>query len=94
MGAEEEEKVRSNFNGSPGSFGIVHCHGRGNPAARIGRWPITLIENQDGPDFPPDRGGIDATVVNNVVMVGGRHEDRRGGRASLPERIQRNRQVD
>jgi hypothetical protein len=64
-----------------------------NPAGPVGRGPVALIEDQYGPHFPPDRCGVDPTAVDYVIMVWGRHEDRRGRRARLPQRIQSDREV-
>jgi hypothetical protein len=94
MGTEEEEEVRSNFNRSPGSFGIVHRLGGGDPAAPIRSRPVALVEDQYGPHFPPDRCGVDATVVDDVIMVWGGHEYWCCRRTRLPQSIQRYRQVD
>ena len=54
-GAEEEEEVGADLNGSAGLFGCVHCLYRSNPPAPVRCRPIRLLHDQHRPDLPPDR---------------------------------------
>src|ERR1700730_6701605 len=76
-GAEEEEEVGADLNGSAGLFGCVHCLYRSNPPAPVRHRPIRLLHDQHRPDLPPDRLSIDTVVIDDMAVVGRWYEQGR-----------------
>lgn len=88
VGTKEEEEIRSNFNRSARSLCVIHRLRRCDAATAICGWPVALIENEDGPHFPPDRSRVHTAVVDHVVVVWSWNEDWRCGGTGLSEREQ------
>ena len=73
--AEKEEEVGADLNGSASGFCVIHRMRISDTGLPIGRGPVTLIHNQDGPNFPPDGQRIDARIVNDVAVIWRGYED-------------------
>jgi len=73
--AEKEEEAGADLNGSASGLSVVHRMRISDAGLPIGGGPVTLIHNQDGPNFPPDGQCIDARIVYNVAVIWRGYED-------------------
>ena len=86
---KKQKEVRTNFNGSARRLRLIHQFRRCNTTASIRGGPITLLQDEDRPDFPPDVSRVDTGIVHNMAMVWRRYEDGCVWSSREAERIQR-----
>src|ERR1700722_2884099 len=72
---EEQEKIRRSFDRRTGSLRCSKFVESGNPTGSLLVRPVLRVSHKHSDYLPPDLRIIYIYCVNEVVMIGGGHED-------------------